>query len=171
MLNAHRVGLVELIFRRERPGWVLRVTIENPTSIEPGAGITLDACAEVSRDLSAAFDVADLIKAAYTLEVTSPGLERPLYDLADYTRFSGQMAKVVLHQPRAGGAAKGQASLRGRLQGTEGDTLLMTLETAAGAEPERIAFGEVKHGHLLYAPPARGAKAKRPSKHAKTRPE
>ena len=56
----------------------------------------MDDCARVSRDLSAIFDVEDVVPTAYTLEVSSPGLDRPLRRAADYERFAGRRAKVVI---------------------------------------------------------------------------
>jgi ribosome maturation factor RimP len=161
VLAAHGVGLVEALFRRERPGWLLRITIETPTGLEPGAGITLDLCADVSRDLSAALDVADLIKPAYTLEVTSPGIERNLYDRADYERFVGLKAKLVLRQAVASGPLAGQGALVGILRGVAaaggpGDDTAAQIEvtTKAGAHVEGVRLESIKQGHLVYDPNA-----------------
>jgi len=67
------------VWRTDRSGWLLEVTVERPDSTIPGAGVTVDLCSEISRDLSAALDVADVIQQRYRLEVGSPGLERALY--------------------------------------------------------------------------------------------
>ena len=167
VLTAHGVGLVEALFRRERPGWLLRVTIENPTGLEPGAGITLDRCADVSRDLSAALDVADLIKPAYTLEVTSPGIERNLHDRADYERFVGLKAKLLLRQAMTAGTLAGQGALVGVLRGAEllatgeggregedkGETLVrLEVTTRGGPQVESVRLDTIKQGHLVYDP-------------------
>src|SRR4051794_7970096 len=76
VLSAHNVECVECIWRTERSGWQLSITIERPDSRKPGEGVTIDLCADISRDLSAALDVADCIPHHYTLEVGSPGVER-----------------------------------------------------------------------------------------------
>lgn len=175
VLAAHGVGLVELLFRRERPGWVLRVMIENPTGLEPGAGVTLDRCANVSRDLSAKLDEGDLIRPAYTLEVSSPGIERPLHNLVDYQRFAGLQAKLLLTRPIEGGVLKGQASVEGVLRGVEGEQVAIETRQKSGPHVEKVILSEIKHGHLVYDPTAgetrgrgtgKGAKAN----HPRTRP-
>ncbi len=163
VLAAHGVGLVEALFRRERPGWLLRITIENPTGLEPGAGITLDRCADVSRDVSTALDAGDLIRPAYTLEVTSPGIERNLHDRADYERFAGLKAKVVLRQAVAAGPMAGQGALVGELRGVEtaedGTTEVLIAVAARKSEVhvERVRLDAIKQGNLVYDPnPGRG---------------
>src|SRR5258705_8564413 len=90
ILAAHRVDGVELIFKTDRGGWVLELNIERPGERLPGAGITVDLCGEISRELSAALDVADCIPHRYRLEGGSPGVKRALYRRADYQRVSGQ---------------------------------------------------------------------------------
>jgi ribosome maturation factor RimP len=99
VLRAHRVEGVELVWRSDRHGWLLELTIEHPDAKIPGQGITVDLCSEISRDLSAALDVTDLIGPRYRLEVGSPGVERALYRAEDYRRFSGQPAKIKLKRP------------------------------------------------------------------------
>ena len=64
--------------------------------IDREQGVSLDDCAEISRQVSAILDVEDPIQQAYDLEISSPGLDRPLFKLADYERFSGQTVKVKL---------------------------------------------------------------------------
>lgn len=99
VLRAHRVEGVELVWRSDRLGWLLELTLEHPEAKLPGQGITVDLCSEISRDLSAALDVSDLIGPRYRLEVGSPGVERALYRLDDYRRFRGQAAKIKLKRP------------------------------------------------------------------------
>ena len=86
--------LIEVQFGREPTGWVLRLFIDVP----PGAGgaIGHEDCERVSRDVSAALDVADRIPHAYQLEVSSPGLDRPLRRERDFARFAGHDARVRL---------------------------------------------------------------------------
>lgn len=90
LLPSMGLELVEVQFRQENQGWVLRVFIDGPK------GISLDQCTKVSRELSDFLDVEDLIAQAYTLEVSSPGLERPLRTAADFKRFSGKKARIKL---------------------------------------------------------------------------
>src|SRR5882724_12823255 len=100
VLTAHGVECVELVWRTDRGGWLLEISIERSDARVPGVGVTVDLCADISRDLSAALDVADCIPHRYTLEVGSPGVERALYNDADYERFAGQAAKLKLKKPR-----------------------------------------------------------------------
>lgn len=167
VLAAHGVGLVELQFRRERPGWVLRVMIEHPTGVEPGLGITLDRCADVSRDLSVKLDATDLIVPAYTLEVSSPGIERPLYEAADYERFAGQPAKVVLGQPIEAGPLRGQGSVQGVIRGVSEGAPVVAVSTRSGVHEERVALGAIKHAHLVYDPAAAQSRGRGKAKGAK----
>jgi ribosome maturation factor RimP len=99
--HVHGAGLelVELDFNREAEGWVLRVYIDRPwqpgdPTDAAGPGISFDECERVSRDLSAALDVADAITHAYRLEVSSPGIDRPLRRARDFRRFAGHEVKI-----------------------------------------------------------------------------
>lgn len=80
------------------------------------AAMTVDDCAEISRSISALLDVADPIAGAYTLEVSSPGLDRPLVRPEDYDRFAGFEARIELSAPR-----DGRKRFKGRLLGRVGD--------------------------------------------------
>jgi ribosome maturation factor RimP len=124
VLSAHGVVLVDLEWLTERAGWVLRVTIERELlrgTGQPGPvvsddapeidGVTLADCVEVSRDVSSVLDVAELIAQRYHLEVSSPGLDRPLRTEADFRRFVGRLSRVKLAEP----APDGQRVLRGQL--------------------------------------------------------
>jgi ribosome maturation factor RimP len=91
--------LIEVTFGREASGWVLRLFIDMPAGPEvskEGTPVTVshEDCARVSRDVSAALDVADSIPHAYQLEVSSPGLDRPLRREGDFARFAGESARV-----------------------------------------------------------------------------
>jgi N utilization substance protein A len=95
--RAHGADLVSAELKNES-GWVLRVFVEKIGT----ESADLDLCAAVSRDLSPALDVADLISHHYNLEVSSPGLERPLHGEADFRRFAGRKAKVKLREQAEG---------------------------------------------------------------------
>jgi ribosome maturation factor RimP len=91
----------------------VRVFIDKP------GGVTHDDCSEVSLHLGTVLDVEDFIHSAYTLEVSSPGLERGLYKRADYERFTGRQAKIKVREP-----VKGQRNFRGRITGvSESDVI------------------------------------------------
>jgi ribosome maturation factor RimP len=98
---------------------IVRVFIDKPQ------GVTHDDCSEVSTHLGTILDVEDFIHAAYTLEVSSPGLERGLYKRADYERFSGSNAKLKTRQPIGG-----QRNFRGRLLGLEGQEVIFDDRTS-----------------------------------------
>ncbi len=118
VLRAHGVELADVAWTTEHASLTLRVTIERPlpegTKWRPelGFGVNLDDCADVSRDVSTALDaIDDVMPAAYSLEVSSPGLDRPLHGAKDFARFAGALVKVKLKKP----AADGQRLLRGTL--------------------------------------------------------
>jgi ribosome maturation factor RimP len=92
---------------------IVRIFIDKPQ------GVTHEDCSEVSLHLGTILDVEDFIHASYTLEVSSPGLERGLYKRADYERFAGSPAKMKTRQP-----VDGQRNFRGRLLGLDGGDVL-----------------------------------------------
>ena len=100
IVRAHGAELVDIEFKPERGGWVLRLLVEREGAASEkllstrDAAITLELCSGISRDLSPALDVAELIGHPYSLEVGSPGIERPLRTERDYVRFSGARAKL-----------------------------------------------------------------------------
>src|ERR1051325_9577410 len=101
--------------RREATGHVVRVFIDRPgPSATPDDSVSIEDCAEVNRELSTILDVEDLLPFAYTLEVSSPGLNRPLRGAADYERFAGRRAKIVVSE-----AVDNQKAFDGRLRGLE----------------------------------------------------
>jgi ribosome maturation factor RimP len=85
--------LVELQFRREAPGWVLRLIIDHEN------GIGIDDCSRISREVAHLLEVEDPIEQSYSLEVSSPGLDRPLKKERDFLRCKGKKAKVVVREP------------------------------------------------------------------------
>ena len=122
---------------------------------EPGAGVTggdprgvtLEVCSKVSRDLSTALDVLELIDGKYRLEVGSPGLERRLYTLADYRRFSGRLAKLKLAS-----AIDGQYVLLGKLNGLDAEDRVLIVVDVDGVEHASklyaVSLQDVRSGQL-----------------------
>ncbi len=102
--------------------------------------MTVDDCASVSRGVSAVLDVEDIIPGAYTLEVSSPGIDRPLVSLADYQRFAGFEAKVEMARP-----LEGRRRFRGRLLGADGEVI--SLETPEGAVA--LPFADIHRAKLI----------------------
>jgi ribosome maturation factor RimP len=142
LLSAHGVDLVDIDWLTERAGWTLRITIERPGSTDGGGGVTLDDCAEVSRDASSLLDVEDLIPQRYHLEVSSPGLDRPLRTPAEFARFAGKPAKVKLAEP----APDGQTVLRGTLAEAPEGTVAVVVD---GRRVE-VPFASVVEAQLVF---------------------
>lgn len=115
----HGLELVhaEVVGPENKP--IVRVFIDKPN------GITHEDCSEVSLHMGTILDVEDFIHASYTLEVSSPGLERGLYKRADYERFAGSLAKVKTTQP-----INGQRNFRGRLIGVDGNEVIFEDKTS-----------------------------------------
>src|SRR5689334_20794854 len=113
--ESYGLEIFDVQWRREASGMVLRVQIDRPG---PGAtaqdSVSVEDCAKVSRDLSAIFDVDDVVPSQYTLEVSSPGLDRPLTRAEDFARFAGRRAKLVMKQK-----IDGQGYFKGQLGGVE----------------------------------------------------
>lgn len=115
--------LVDLEFVKEGANWYLRVYIDKE------GGVTIDDCEAVSRLLEEKMDEADPIEQAYILEVSSPGIDRPLKKAADFERFRGEIIDVKLYQ-----AKDGRKQFQGRLTGyTDG---VITLEEENGNKLE-----------------------------------
>ena len=82
----------------EFKGGILRLVLDREPS-EGSQGVSLEDCSNVSRQTSALLDVVDFGPARYTLEVTSPGLDRPLYRAEDFARFTGRLARITIQPP------------------------------------------------------------------------
>jgi ribosome maturation factor RimP len=98
---------------------ILRIFIDKPE------GVTHEDCSEVSLHVGTILDVEDFIHSAYTLEVSSPGLERGLYKRQDYERFAGRPAKM-----RTSAAINGQRNFRGRIIGLEDESVIFEDKTS-----------------------------------------
>jgi ribosome maturation factor RimP len=117
-----------------------RATLQVMVERADEAPMTVEDCAVVSRSLSAVLDVADPIAGAYDLEVSSPGIDRPLVRLSDFDRFAGHEAKIELSGPR-----DGRKRFRGTLLGTRGEAI--RLLTAAGET--QLPFAAVARAKLV----------------------
>ena len=103
VVGAHGLELVDVFLTRESVGWVVRVTIDRPgPGATPDDSVGIEDCAVVSRELGTILDVEDPLDRAYTLEVTSPGLDRPLKRPQDYARFAGERVQVKTRLPLNG---------------------------------------------------------------------
>jgi ribosome maturation factor RimP len=124
---------VQLI-RKGRRGSVLRVYIDHAD------GIDLDDCSRVSHQLSGVLDVEDPIAETYDLEVSSPGLDRPLFEPAHFERFKGRQVRLKLAT-----AVFGRKKLEGTLLGIDGDSVLLD----EAGERFRVAFGQIDSARLV----------------------
>ncbi len=88
-----------------------------------GQGMTVDDCATISRAVSALLEVEDPIEGTYTLEVSSPGLDRPLVRIGDFERFQGHQAKIEVNR-----SLDGRRRFKGRLLGVEGDNVRILVD-------------------------------------------
>ncbi|MFN4090544.1 MAG: ribosome maturation factor RimP [Alphaproteobacteria bacterium] len=118
-----------------------RPTLQVMIEPEGGGGLTVDDCAAVSRALSELLDTEDPIGGAYLLEVSSPGIDRPLTRMKDFDRFAGHEARVDLERP----LENGRKRLQGRLAGTEGDLVRLRV----GEDEVRVAFGDIRRAKLV----------------------
>lgn len=162
VFRAHGASSVEVSFKTDAGGWVLRVLAEPPwdgVTPEPAISpsLTLDQIAELSRDLSTVLDEVDVIPHRYSLEVGSPGLDRPITSDADFRRFVGRSAKVQLSRA----VANGQKVLRGTLEGADAKVFRMTVDGHAVEAP----LADVVRAHLVFELPST-PKGRRPT-HAK----
>jgi len=107
--------------------------------------MTVEDCAEVSRVLSALLDVEDPIQGSYSLEVSSPGIDRPLVRPEDYTRFAGFEARVETRQP-----IEGRRRFRGRLKGVEADRVIMdVMDVEDSAVAIAIPLSDIERAKLV----------------------
>jgi len=118
--RSHGLEVWDVVRRRETTGQVVRVFIDRPgPAATPEESVSIEDCELVSREIGTILDVEDPLPFAYTLEVSSPGLDRPLRGENDYRRFAGRLAKVVVSE-----AVDNQKAFEGRLRGVEDDTTL-----------------------------------------------
>ncbi|HJV65696.1 MAG TPA: ribosome maturation factor RimP [Geomonas sp.] len=128
ILSPLGMGLVDVEYKREGRDMVLRLFIEK----EEG-GISLDDCSQVSRELSDILDVEDFISENYTLEVSSPGICRPLKKLADYQRFTGKLVKVKTFELLPDEAGNKRKTFLGTLVAVEDGVIRLHLQEGQDA--------------------------------------
>lgn len=154
--GSHGLDIFDVQFRRESNGLVLRVMIdrradaaglEQPAVEGTPDGITVEDCQRVSHDLSALLDVEGdalgIPDDEYTLEVSSPGLDRPLRGEADYRRFAGRLAKMVTREPIGK-----QSAFAGRITGIERDGAVLVVLLQEGRRTHRVPLDLVKRANL-----------------------
>jgi ribosome maturation factor RimP len=159
--RSYGLEVFDVQLRRESAGTILRIIIDRPDTgpsglRRPATGeearrryeeesVGIADCQRVSQDVSALLDVEEddletaAIGHAYTLEVSSPGLDRPLRHEADYRRFQGRLAKLVTSEP-----VHGQSAFAGRLAGVENGLVLLE----EGRKVHRVPIGRIKRARL-----------------------
>lgn len=164
----HGLDLVDVEWTANRSGRVLRVIIDRPLperdaeelptgEIPLRQGATLDDCVRLSRDLSRVLDEDDVIPQSYSLEVSSPGLDRPLQTSRDFRRQVGRLAKVKLVEP----APDGQVVLRGTILSADERVVKMRVD----GNVHEVELGMVREAKLVFEldtkpKPGKGAKRK-----------
>ncbi len=128
--------LVEVEYVKEGNYWYLRLFIDKP------GGVTLEDCKKVNEELSEILDMEDPIPQSYILEVSSPGVERPLKKEKDFERFSGKKIKVKTYIP-----INNQKKFKGLLQGYRDGNVQMELENG---EQVSIPLDKIAKANLLF---------------------
>ncbi len=143
---AHGVELVDVQWSSDRGGAVLRVLIDREDAAEVGSGVSIDDCQRVSRDLSTALDVHERVVPAgrYRLEVSSPGLDRPLVKKRDFERFVGQDVKVQTRAPLAG--TTDRHKVQGVLRGLDGDVV----KIEENKTTHSVRFDDIVKANVVY---------------------
>jgi ribosome maturation factor RimP len=139
--------LVEAQVAGDRARPILRVYVDRLDSVPGQPGITLDDCTAVSRGLEPMLDAREDLSPRYLLEVSSPGVERPLVRPRDWTRFAGQEVAVRGKGPLGGRARRLEGELLGLAGGEGEETVALKL---AGGEVAEFPLAEVDKAHLVY---------------------
>jgi ribosome maturation factor RimP len=133
--------LVDIEYRKEGHGMILRLFIDKP------GGIMLDDCANVSRELSELLDVEEIIPTEYNLEVSSPGLNRPLNKPSDYERYAGKIVKVRTYEMVVDDAGNRRKTFLGQLEGLNDGIVHIRLKEGQSAA---IPFDKVAKANLEF---------------------
>ncbi len=142
-------------------GATVRLYIDVPAAEAAERSVGIEDCEAVSREVSAQLDVEDPISGNYTLEVSSPGVDRPLFEAAQFARFAGEQAKVTLKLPQ-----DGRRRLTGRIVSVEGDTVQFEVDGAAVA----VALDNIEKARLVPDWAALGLAKEKPGGKGKKNP-
>jgi ribosome maturation factor RimP len=136
VVTTEGMELVEVEFQREPRGWTLRLYIDKD------GGVDVNDCMAVSREVGDLLDVKDPIEHPYHLEVSSPGLNRPIRMQKDFERFSGRRVKISLSEP-----LEGRRVFQGVLLGLDGQVLRMDCDQRV----YEIPLGDIAKARLVHA--------------------
>mgnify|MGYP001218825670 CR=1 FL=1 len=137
IVSSAGMEIVEVQYRREARGWVLRLLIDKE------GGVTLDDCTLISREVGRNLDVEDFISTPYTLEVSSPGLNRPLKTERDYLKYRGHLIRVKTFSP-----VGNRRQFKGKLLGISN----REIEIQVDQEVCQIPLANVAKAHLEMDP-------------------
>ncbi|MBF0323341.1 MAG: ribosome maturation factor RimP [Magnetococcales bacterium] len=134
--------VVDVEYTKDGRDWVLRLSVDRPS------GVDLELCATVSSRLSGALDTHDVVPGSYRLEVSSPGLTRPLRKREDYIRFKDHLVVLRTFRPLGEDAGR-RKSFRGMLRGMDGSDILLEMDGDADQAPSvRIPFDLISKANL-----------------------
>ncbi len=134
LLRTEGIALVDMQWGQRGKRWGLTLFIDKE------GGVTLDDCERTSEQVGEIIEAESLIDHAYILEVSSPGLDRPVRTLSEYERFRGRLVKLTTREP-----IQGRSTIVGRIIDVEGEIVLVEV-TRAGVVP--IPFAHIKHARL-----------------------
>ena len=135
ILEEESVELIDIEFRPSGKRWLLRIYIEKE------GGVTISDCEKVNRELGRTLDVEDVLDHPYTLEVSSPGLTRPLKNIKDFERYTGKQCRIVTSKP-----VEGRNEFAGEIIGTTGDGV----EIRGKSGVFTIPLCDIKKAHLDF---------------------
>jgi len=141
LVSSLGLELVEIEYKREGRAMVLRLYVDRE------GGVTLDDCTKVSRELSEILDVEDFIRGYYTLEVSSPGLNRPLTRESDYARYTGRLVKIRTRELLPDDAGNPRKTFTGELLGLDNGIVRLKLNEGQTAG---IPFDKVAKANLEF---------------------
>lgn len=121
----NRLELVDVEYKKEGKDWFLRIFIDKE------GGVTVDDCTRVSREIEDLIDVEEVVPTSYVLEVSSPGLERPLKKEKDFLRFKGKRAHVTTYTP-----IHGQKNFKGTIRDFQEDILFLDIDSQSVEIPK-----------------------------------
>jgi len=150
VVHGQGAEIVDIEFRPERGGWVLRLYVEKAGASAQAlstrdAAVSLELCANVSRDLSPALDLVDIIPHAYQLEVSSPGVERPLRTERDFVRFAGQRVRLKRRVDEGVGSTEDRV-VNGLLSGVVGGNV----QVVEGKRTHEIPLDTIESARLVF---------------------
>lgn len=133
VIHENRLELVDVEYKKEGKNWFLRIYIDKE------GGVTVDDCTRVSREIEDLIDVEEVVPSSYVLEVSSPGLDRPLKREKDFLRFKGKRAHVTTYTP-----IHEQKSFKGTIRDFQDDTLFLDIDS----QPVEIPKSQIAKARL-----------------------